>query len=145
MSEKYTPIKAPKGGVKVKGKLYKGGQFIPRQVVETLSKKQIQMVSEGKEVKENENIDLGEVSESLSRFVVAETILLVFYWIGSLFYEFNLFIFMIISISALLGTLILPIFKSTILDVKSGITWFTDGVVNFLSVGLTLVFAFSFF
>ena len=48
---------------------------------------------------------------------------------------------MIISISALLGTLILPIFKSTILDVKSGITWFTDGVVNFLSVGLTLVFA----
>ena len=145
MSEKYTPIKAPKGGVKVKGKLYKGGQFIPRQVVETLSKKQIQMVIEGKEVKENENIDLGEVSESLSRFVVAETILFVFYWIGSLFYDFNLFIFMIISISALLGTLILPIFKSTILDVKSGITWFTDGVVNFLSVGLTLVFAFSFF
>ena len=125
--------------------MYKGGQFIPRQVVETLSKKQIQMVSEGKEVKENENIDLGEVSESLSRFVVAETILFVFYWIGSLFYDFNLFIFMIISISALLGTLILPIFKSTILDVKSGVTWFTDGVVNFLSVGLTLVFAFSFF
>ena len=103
------------------------------------------MVSEGKEVKENQSIDLGEVSESLSRFVVAETILFVFYLIGSLFYEFNWFIFMIISISALLGTLILPIFKSTILDVKSGITWFTDGVVNFLSVGLTLVFAFSFF
>ena len=51
MTEKYIPVKAPKGGVKVKGKLYKGGQFIPRQVVETLSKKQIQMVSEGKEVK----------------------------------------------------------------------------------------------
>ena len=100
MSKKYTPIKAPKGGVKVKGKLYKGGQFIPRQVVDTLSKKQIQMVIEGKEVKENENIDFGEVSESLSRFVVAETILFVFYLIGSLFYEFNWFIFMIISISA---------------------------------------------
>ncbi len=74
--------------------MYKGGQFIPRQVVETLSKKQIQMVSEGKEVKENESLDFGEVSESLSRFVVAETILFVFYLIGSIFYEFNWFIFM---------------------------------------------------
>lgn len=50
LEAKANPYRSPKGGITINGVFYRGGQFIPKEVLETLSEEEKEGIKEGKDV-----------------------------------------------------------------------------------------------